>query len=73
MGINKLSTVVKDVIKGSPLENNGKRYTNHSIRKTTVKKLRSQGIPKEDVRTVTGHKRSDSLDAYDSGDSNNGS
>ena len=70
MGVNKLSSIVKDVIKGSPLESNGKRYSNHSVRKATVKKLRSQGISKEDVRTVTGHKRAESLDAYDSGDEN---
>ena len=70
MGVNKLSSIVKYVIKGSPLESNGKRYSNHSVRKATVKKLRSQGISKEDVRTVTGHKQSESLDAYDSGDEN---
>ena len=49
MGINTLWSIVKQIVKGSPLERNGKRYTNHSVRKTTVKKMRASGIAKEDI------------------------
>ena len=70
MGVNNIAKIVKEIVKDSPLATNSKKYTNNTIRKSTVKKLRACGIPKEDIRTVTGHKHTDSLDAYDSGDEN---
>ena len=46
----------------------GKKFTNHSARKTLVKKLRKEHLPKSEIITITGHKTEAGLDAYDSGD-----
>jgi len=32
-----------------------KKVTNHSLRKTVVKKLKSSGIPKCEIKNITGH------------------
>ena len=45
-----------------------KKLTNHSARKTVVKKLKSCGVPKCEIKNITGHKSEQGLDAYDSGD-----
>ena len=45
-----------------------KRITNHSARKTVVKKLKSSGIPKCEIKNITGHTSAQGLDDYDSGD-----
>ena len=42
--------------------------TNHSDRKTVVKKLKSSGIPKHELKNITGHTSAEGLDDYDSGD-----
>ena len=42
-----------------------KKLTNHSARKTFVKKLRSTGIPKCEIKNITCH---NSEQGYDSGD-----
>ena len=47
-----------------------KRLTNHTARKTLVKKLQSQDVPCSDIITVTGHTSTKGLDAYDEGDEN---
>ena len=45
-----------------------KNLTNHSARKTVVKKLKSSGIPKCEITNITGHASANGLDDYDSGD-----
>ena len=45
-----------------------KNLTNHSARKTIVKKLKSSGIPKCEVKNITGHASASGLDDYDSGE-----
>lgn len=47
-----------------------KKLTNHSARKTVVKKLKSSGIPKCEIKNITGHNSEQGLDDYDSGDEN---
>jgi len=42
-----------------------KRYTNHSIRKTTVRKLRKGGASSTEIIAITGHKNQQSLVDYD--------
>ena len=44
-----------------------KRITNHSARKTVVKKLKSSRIPKCEIKNITGHTSAQGLDDYDSG------
>ena len=45
-----------------------KNLTNHSARKTVVKKLKSSGIPKCEIKNITDHASAQRLDDYDSGD-----
>ena len=42
-----------------------KHYTNHSIRKTTVKKLKKAGVSVTEIMAITGHKNQQSLTDYD--------
>ena len=43
------------------------RKTNHSARKTTVRKLKYFGFPKFEIKNITGHSSERGLDAHDSG------
>ena len=45
-----------------------KRITDHGARKTAVKKLKSSGIPKCEIKNITRHTSAQGLDDYDSGD-----
>jgi len=53
----------------SPLQDmcSEKRLSNHSVRKTVVRKLKAKGVPKSEIITITGHRQEQSVDAYDSG------
>ena len=68
MGINSINSMMKDLISHSTLQNSGKHLENHTARKTFVKKLKQQQVPKSEVISITGHNREVGLDAYDSGD-----
>ena len=70
MGINTINNLMKNMMKdSSSTENqNNKRFTNHSVRKTLVKKMRKEHLPKSEIITITGHNTEAGLDAYDSGD-----
>ena len=43
-----------------------KRLSNHSVRKTVVRKLKANGVPKSEIIT-TGHRQDQSVEDYDSG------
>ena len=45
-----------------------KKITNHNARKTIVKKLKSSGVPKCEIKNIIGHALAQGLDDYDSGD-----
>ena len=45
------------------------RYTNHSIRATTVSSLREAGIHPNDIRAITGHRSVASIESYSRGPS----
>lgn len=68
MGENTINIIMKNMIQNSPLVNTLKKLTNHSARKTLVKKLKKRQVPKSDIITITGHNSEAGLDAYDSGD-----
>ena len=72
MGKNAIGEIMKIMKMSSPLLElcPEKRLTNHTARKTLVKKLQSQGVPRSDIITVTGHTSTRGLDAYDEGDEN---
>ena len=49
LGVNTLNNMMKSIIKNSSLSSCGKKLTNHSARKTVVKKLKSAGIQKCEI------------------------
>ena len=68
MGQHTINVIMKKMVENSPLANSTKRLTNHSARKTVVKKLKQNHIPKSEIIGITGHTTEAGLDAYDSGD-----
>ena len=70
MGKNTTSNIMKALIAGIPLENCGKKLTNHSMRKTAVKKLKAANVPESSIIKVTGHTSTRGLKSYDPGDQN---
>lgn len=69
LGIIKLATIMKSMIQNSPLKESSseKHITNYSARKRCVRKLKSAGFQKCEIKNVTGHSKEEGLDAYDSG------
>ena len=71
MGQNTINNLMKSMASNSPLQQStSKKITNHSARKTLVKKLKSNNVPKSEIIGITGHNSEAGLDAYDSGDEN---
>ena len=69
MGKNSISKIMKSVKENSPLQEMcpDKIVSNHSFRKTVVRKLKAKGVPKSEIITITGHRQEQSVEAYDSG------
>ena len=61
VGKNKLNTMLKAMSLEAGLS---QIYTNHCLRKTTIMALKKQGVCKENIRAVTGHKHNASLQPY---------
>ena len=65
MGVNKLHNIMKDVTQAVGISNSGK--TNHSGRKTLVKKLQDSGVPPNQMTQImAGHKNVQSVNNYSS-------
>ena len=69
MGINTINTILSQMKSNSPLSELSKikKITNHYARKTTVRKLKSSGFPKCEIKNITGHSSECVLDTYDFG------
>ena len=69
MGVNTINTMLSRMKKKSPLAElcANQKITNHSARKTTVRKLKSLEFPKCEIKSITAHSSERGLDAYDSG------
>ena len=59
---------MKTMVENSPLADISSILTNHTARKTVVKKLKQHQVPKCDIIAITGHNNERGLDPYDSGD-----
>ena len=72
MGKNKINNIMKTMKEDSLLKDvcPERKVTNHAARKTVVKKLKSSGIEKCEIKNITGHNSEQGLDDYDSGDEN---
>ena len=68
MGINTIGSLLKGMVSRTPLVSVDKKFTNHSSRKTSVRKMKSSGFVNSQIKHVTSHRNEKSLDAYDSGD-----
>ena len=68
MGKNKIDNIMKTMKLNSSLKDIDKKLTNHSARKTVVKKLKQAKVPRSEIIGITGHRHEKSLDSYDSGD-----
>jgi len=52
---------MKTMAKLAGIDKTGRRYTNHSVRKTTVRKLQKAGISNDKIAAITGHKSEQTL------------
>ena len=64
VGENKIKEFIKTIAKKAGLDNSGKRFTNHSVRKTLVHKLQKGGVPNDKITAITGHKSEQSIAEY---------
>ena len=64
VGINTINTYMQAIAKAGGLEQRGKRLTNHSVRKTTIRKLKRHGVTNTNIVAITGHRNEQSLQEY---------
>ena len=67
LGEHSLGNMMKNIVKGTNVALCPKKLSNHSSRKTVVRKLKCAGFAKSEIKNITGHSRADGLDPYDSG------
>lgn len=65
VGMNYINKFMNSMAHDAGLDVTGKNFTNHSLRKTTVKKLKKAGVSNTDIMAITGHKSEQSLADYD--------
>ena len=65
IGVNSIDTFLQKIVAAAGLDSTKKHFTNHSIRKTTVKKLKKAGVSPSEIMAITGHKNQQSLTDYD--------
>ena len=68
VGIHTVNGYMKAIADAGSLNGNGKRYTNHSVRKVTVQKLKKAGVSSREIIAITGHKTEEDYDAIDRDD-----
>ena len=69
VGIHTIDTYMKCIATQGGLSQTNKKFTNHSVRKTTVRKLQKAGISNDKIAAITGHRNEQSLRAYSNADS----
>jgi len=65
MGVNKIDSFTKNMALEAELDVEGRKLTNHSVKKTLVKKLKASNQPRSAIIDVTGHTRERSLADYE--------
>ena len=66
MGINTVGKLTQGMVSRTPLKDVPKKFTGHSLRSTSVSRMK--GFINSQIKHVTGHSNKKSLEAYDSGD-----
>ena len=64
VGVQTINAYMKNMAKLGNLDITNKKFTNHSIRKTTVCKLQKVGVSNDKIVAVTGHRNETSLKSY---------
>ena len=67
MGHNTISSIMKKIVENTTIPST-KKLTNHSGRKTLVRKLKKAKIAESSIIKVTGHTTTKGLNSYDPGD-----
>ena len=66
MGENTITNIMKVSVAGTSLKESGKKFTNHSARKTTVSKLKkAEIVSSELIAKFSGHRGINFLNDYD--------
>ena len=64
MGVNKINSMMKNIISETTLESSEKRFSNHSARKTLVSKMKKANLDRLSTAKVTSHRNIQSLDDF---------
>ena len=65
LGVNTINQFMKNMAKEGGLDTTAKNFTNHSVRKTAVRKLKNGGASSREIMAMTGHKNEQCLADYD--------
>ncbi|KAK3737414.1 hypothetical protein QZH41_000672 [Actinostola sp. cb2023] len=68
MGINTINSFMKTMCQDAGVNTEERKLTNHTVRKTLVKKLKASNQPRSAIIGVTGHTNERSLIDYEEGD-----
>ena len=66
--VKKINNLMKQMVLKSNMPNPSKKFTNHSARKSSIKKMKQAHVPRSEIIGITGHSTESGLDPYDSGD-----
>ena len=69
LGKNEIGKFLSTAAQKAGLHREGKRVTNHSVRKTCISRLLDADIPENFVAQLSGHKSTESLQSYKSASS----
>jgi len=64
VGIQTIDTYMRNMAMLGKLDSTNKKFTKHSIRKTTVRKLQKAGVSNDRIAAITGHRNEQSLRDY---------
>ena len=65
-GKNEVGKFLSTTAKNAGLHREGKKVTNHSVRKTCISRLLDADVPENFVAQLSGHKNTKSLQSYKS-------
>jgi len=64
LGVHSIDQMVKSIVTKTAVASTGIKLTNHSARKTLVKKLRAANVERQSIIQITGHASEQSLQDY---------